>query len=508
MYLIQRLSLPIFAFYGLSATAYTSDDGRDQNIVNVRFAEDTDVSSPTLLALPTELSDSVESVSRLITLDTKTLKELQSLAPDLPDMSLWHKIKLKVQKDHQGENLLDHLLQLGHVEVAEFALVPQELPSRPTPEYSSLQTYFDKAPSGIDAKYSHSIPGGDGTGIKVTDIEYEWNTSHEDLDKAHKVELLVAPGDTPAKSAWGNDHGTAVIGELIGTTDAIGITGICPGATIGMAPTVTQNLGFNVANAIMLATEASSAGDVILLEQQAPACGFGGQKYGPPEVDRSVFDAIQTATAKGVTVVATAGNGSVNLDHRKCRARFGKDIDSGAIIVGAGGPAGSSSRVAEYFSTYGSRVDVQGWGQGVATAGYGDLWVDKENPDDNRKWYTNSFSGTSSAAPIVAGAVANIQGVAKKELGKPLDPETVRKLLKKTGTPQKGSRKIGPLPNLKKAIKKVRQMKDEPPSCKNKRSSCDSWAKKGYCTRKYVRFMKKNCPKSCDSCDEDMLTTF
>ena len=38
------------------------------------------------------------------------------------------------------------------------------------------------------------------------------------------------------------------------------------------------------------------------------------------------------------------------------------------------------------------------------------------------------------------------------------------------------------------------------PACQDKRSSCPYWAKKGYCTKKYVAFMKKNCKKSCKTC--------
>ena len=48
-------------------------------------------------------------------------------------------------------------------------------------------------------------------------------------------------------------------------------------------------------------------------------------------------------------------------------------------------------------SNFGSRVDVQGWGDSVATLAYGDLLM--ANGSDSRQWYTGSFSGTSSASP-------------------------------------------------------------------------------------------------------------
>ncbi|MGZ8467343.1 MAG: S8 family serine peptidase, partial [Candidatus Binatia bacterium] len=64
------------------------------------------------------------------------------------------------------------------------------------------------------------------------------------------------------------------------------------------------------------------------------------------------------------------------------------------------------------------------------------------------------FSGTSSASPIVTGAVACLQGRAKAKNGAPLTPAKVRAILMQSGTPQVAgpgvplSQRIGPQPNL------------------------------------------------------------
>lgn len=59
-----------------------------------------------------------------------------------------------------------------------------------------------------------------------------------------------------------------------------------------------------------------------------------------------------------------------------------------------------------YFSNYGSRVDVYGWGM--------QLILQMLNQVNLQQIYILlAFSGTSSASPIIAGAAASIQGIAK-----------------------------------------------------------------------------------------------
>ncbi len=127
----------------------------------------------------------------------------------------------------------------------------------------------------------------------------------------------------------------------------------------------------------------------------------------------------------------------------------GLQKDSGAIVVGAGVPptnyfdfdAGARLRATPigvprsriWFSNYGKIVNVQAWGWHVCTLGYGDA----QGGASENVWYTLRFSGTSSASPIVTGAVACMQGRAKAKNGAPLAPDKVRQILMKTGTPQR-----------------------------------------------------------------------
>jgi hypothetical protein len=154
--------------------------------------------------------------------------------------------------------------------------------------------------------------------------------------------------------------------------------------------------------------------------------------------------------------VEAAGNGSVNLDQAGCNNLFNRSVrDSGAIIVGAGSPPtySQTDRSRLSYSTYGSRVDVQGWGYNVYTTGYGDLY----SGTGKNQWYTAQFSGTSSASPIVTGAVALLSSISQQR-GVTQTPAWIRSTLASTGSPQQSapgypaSQKIGPRPNLTAAL--------------------------------------------------------
>ena len=304
-------------------------------------------------------------------------------------------------------------------------------------------------------------------------MEYAWNLQHEDLEVMHAEEELVNPGDRGVDlyAPLGNLHGTAVLGELVGTSNEFGVTGISPEARAGVAPEYTELLGSARANAIILAVndamEDGIPNDVILLEMQTTACGLPSGSYGPAEDDDTVYEATKVAIANGIVVVAAAGNGNVNLDDPACEGRYDRtpERDSGAIIVGAGGSGRTGCSLARTkiisttygSSTYGSRLDVHAWGECVWTTSYGDGHKDPSNDSDETKWYSAGFGGTSSASAMVAAAAANIQGIAMQAFGTPLMPQEVRKLLSDTGLPQLGdtSKQIGPLVNLRLAIDKL-----------------------------------------------------
>jgi len=438
-----------------NAPAAQALPGYSSDIIQVKFVDGTQAGPNELL--PAVLLAMLSSSSPLFTVPVQIINnnnnnEEHLPDPVLPDLSRWWQLNLAAGTD--GETLLGRLLAVGTVEIAEFAPLPQPEPAV-TPDFTGNQGYLGPATNGIDAQYAWTIPGGNGAGVTIYDVEYEWNQNHEDLSAAAAVILLLNPGDTAVGPFNDNNHGTAVLGELIADNDAKGVTGISWGAGVGMAPSNTANLGYNPANAILLALMASAPGDVILLEMQTTVCGLPDGTYGPSEWISSVFTIVKTATDNGRVVVAAAGNGGVDLDQAGCLGKFDRSVqDSGAIIVGAGGPPAFMDRQRLGFSSYGSRVDLQGWGDNVMTTGYGTFYVNGDDTTNPNFWYIRDFSGTSSASPIVAGAVADLQGIAINKLGGPLSPAQMATLLVQTGSPQQGNlaENIGPRPNLLQAI--------------------------------------------------------
>ena len=357
----------------------------------------------------------------------------------------------------EGEDVWEVCRQLETLKGVHLARpVPKPVP-RPflPPDYQSNQGYLDPAsstPTGINAEYAWTRPGGTGQGVTVCDIEGEWNYSHHDLTK-----LVGSQLNSNCSGYYGTDHGTAVVGELVGDNNGWGVTGICYGANLktccdyyGAPPS------WSPAGAIALAVSNLSAGDIILLEEQWDYTGsydyipieWWGSYYPASQTNNAVYAAIVNAVSNGIHVVEAACNGYYNLDNLTW---YG---DSGAIIVGAGGaytggswPAGDLERCS--FSDYGSRVNVQGWGEDVYTAGYADLY----SAEGENYYYTAEFAGTSSASPVVAGAAACCLGYWMNGLGQAKDsltPSQLRTILTDTGTPQvkPWTGHIGPRPDL------------------------------------------------------------
>jgi hypothetical protein len=188
-------------------------------------------------------------------------------------------------------------------------------------------------------------------------------------------------------------HGTSVAG-IIGAraNNGIGMAGIAPVKILALRAFDASGNGSDaeIAPAIVYAVDHGvqvlnmSFGDVIL--------------------SRLMREVIQYAAAKGVVMVASSGNDGSALPH------YPSDYDE-VISVGAVNQYGERS----LFSSYGPSLDLMAPGEGIVTTTLGG-------------GYTDTFAGTSAAAPHVSGVVCLLKAV-EMQSGKSMSNAEVRATL-------------------------------------------------------------------------------
>lgn len=372
---------------------------------------------------------------------------------DLPDLNNVYRLRI------QGGDVWEVATRLEALPGVQSARpVPRPIAPPLPPAY--VQDYRAPAawtPTGTAHDYfAGASIFGKGLGVRIVDLEYSWNYNHADISKAAASQINVDVVDPFSD----DDHGTAVIGMLSADDNGWGVRGLCPDALLHTCGTYFGNPPmFNPAGAILVALNLLPPGNVLLLELQWDYLDpntttpegdlipieWWTDTYPDPQTANPVYSAIQLATANNQYVIEAAGNGYYDLDSLTFVG------DSGAFIVGAGGaypggayPEGDLERLS--FSSFGSRVNLQGWGENVITTGYGDLYQEGATNDLD---YTQTFRGTSSASAHVAAAVACYAAWHNPTYG-PLAPGLLRDRFQLHGTDQVMGPfgHIGPRPDL------------------------------------------------------------
>ncbi|KAK4141511.1 peptidase S8/S53 domain-containing protein [Dichotomopilus funicola] len=418
--------------------------------------------------------DKILKSQRFEDLESRVPPSNRLAKPALPNFDAWYNIRVELHPgassrratdngapaNHTGVDnptvalpadtldLIHRLHKLAEVESVH-ALYPGPPPSvNPSDDPRSVnQGYLNAAPEGINARYAWGVTGGDGTGVNIIDVEQGWNFNHEDLVAAG---VTLISGRNEAYFS----HGTSVLGEMVMVDNTIGGIGIIPNAKVRAVSQHREDFTYNTADAILDAAAHLTFGDIILIEAQEfdPVSGV---YYWPVEIADANFDAIQVATALGITVVQAGCNGAydldayVNLDGKHIFDRSSPDFrDSGAIMVGGSTFTVPHSRW--YSSNYGSRIDVYAWAESIDTS-------DSDDDVGSASYYTSWFGGTSGASPIIVSASAIIQGLSLAQNNVKLAPAALREILSNpanngTATANPSVDRIGVMPNLQTII--------------------------------------------------------
>lgn len=413
----------------------------------IMFASDDPGLSPNVARLNQTLEKrNIQSVSRAFKHSVDHLRDVRNTAlmisgEELPDMNRFFFIDVPDHSDAQA--LLWALYTNPVCEVVYMHPKPTPLP---TPDLSDWQVYLHGAVSnGYDFKYAWTQSGGDGSQVKMIDIEYDWYEQHEDLQKT-SADILYGY----ETNLFGNsrDHGTASVGVSAALNNGFGMKGGIYNADVKMISSVNSSAAWILHDAVNYAVSNTQPGDVILLEQQA----YANSTYCPIEYWALFYTPIANAAAQNRIIIEPAGNGGADLDDTGTWGNiFQRSTrDSMAVIIGAGN---SITRGRESVSTYGSRVDIQGWGDFVvATLGFGDLYGTVLSNQ-----YTKTFAGTSSASALSAAAAGACESYARANYSIYLPPSTLRGLLASNGSAQTFglTGHIGPLPNLSNTFSQI-----------------------------------------------------
>jgi hypothetical protein len=350
--------------------------------------------------------------------------------------------------DADNEKMLQLALELEKLDGVAYCSLMPVTPVKPPYDIAPVTANFLEAqnytgPIGVNMQYAWDM-GLTGQDINIRDVEYGFNPNHEELNERN----VSFGGGIEVSSELSTDyteHGTGVLGVVYADNGDYGITGLAYGANeVVLFSELGELMGQDRVYAISKSIDNSTLGDFIMYEMQT----YGNdENYVLAEYDNPVWDLTKAATDAGIIVVAAAGNGGENLNSMPYTSYMQRG-NSGAIIVGAGTNDELHDRLS--FSTYGSRVDLQGWGTGVLSSGYGDAFT---IGDDFNQTYT-MFSGTSSATPIVTSCAVVLQSYYHNQTGEYLSGTELKELLKETGAPQGEGLNghVGPLPQMPQAI--------------------------------------------------------
>ncbi|WP_434991101.1 S8 family peptidase [Xanthomonas melonis] len=219
------------------------------------------------------------------------------------------------------------------------------------------------------------------------------------------------PGASASSSSW---HGTHVAGIVAAVgNNGNGVVGTAFNARLLPLRVLGRCGGYmsDIADAIVWASGGKVTG---VPANPNPATVINLSLGGYGSCSATMSNAIAAAVTRGSSVVVAAGNS--NMDVSTSVPANCPNVIAVAATTSAGAKAS--------FSNYGKGVDIAAPGQAIVST------LNSGTTVPGNAAYA-SYSGTSMAAPHVAGVVALMQSVALN----PLTPATVEALLKSSARP-------------------------------------------------------------------------
>jgi serine protease len=330
-----------------------------------------------------------------------------------------------------AQALLRQLKALPNVQYAEIDRVLQPILTPNDTNYSSLWGLQD-ADAGVRANLAWDLNNGAGTVVAVIDTGI---ASHSDLsanvlpgydfisettrsnDGDGRDSDASDPGNYTATSN-SNWHGTHVAGTVAAVgNNAKGVIGVAYSAKV--VPVRVLGAGGGITSDIADGLVWAAGGSVPGVPANAnPAEVANMSLGGGGGCSATMQAAIDAAVALGTTVVVSAGNDTADAAQAEPAGC--------ANVVSVGSVTSLSARSS--FSNYGSVVDVSAPGSSVMST------INTGTTTPVAEGYAN-YSGTSMAAPHVAGAVALAQSHRVANGLPPYTPQAMETQLKALAYP-------------------------------------------------------------------------
>ena len=272
-----------------------------------------------------------------------------------------------------------------------------------TDPYYPEQTYHEEI--GVPEAWATT----QGSGVKVCIVDTGIDTTHEDLKvKACKSVIYDENGELIANGQDDNGHGTHCAGIVAAQMNGVGVVGVAPNVELyGVKVMDKFGSGYDadIARGVNVAADEYDV-DIISMS-------LGGIIF-----DSFLQKTINDAAAKGIIVIAAAGNEST------CQKSYPGACDN-VLCVGATGYYHDDENGDTYcdyqmcadYSNAGKWVDVFAPGTGIlstitTTIGkYYDDFDEEYYPVEEYTYWEDDLgycklSGTSMATPVVAGVTA------------------------------------------------------------------------------------------------------